>query len=108
MAKTINFSNGTQAVYMDNADLEKVAFQIVTDGSFDGTTTTAKLQESCDDSNWHDVEDSSGNAVEITVGAASTSYMLKSSIVFGQYVRCLVTVGDATTGSADVHNNYKA
>lgn len=108
MGKTINFSDGNQGIYFNNSSLEKVAVQVVTDGTYDGTTTTATLQESVDGSNWHNVEDSAGAAVTITLAAASTSYILKSGIVYGDKVRCLIGIGNATTGTAVVSSSYKA
>lgn len=100
-------SNDLSKSKFQNDSLENVMIQLVTDGDFDGTTTTATLQESNDGVNFNNIEDSLGNAVEIMLAAPSTSYLLKTGIFYGKTLRVLIDVGNATDGEISVFGNSK-
>ena len=61
--------------------------QIVTPASYDGSTDEITLQESVDGANWNDILDNMGNSLKIVLAAPSTSYMLKTTIFLGVYVK---------------------
>ena len=104
----IDISNGDTVSNFNNSQMEKLIVQIVTDGTFNGSTTKVEIQESLDGVNWQTIENKSGDKLEVVLDAASSSFMLKTDIAFSDTIRANITAGDATAGLLTLKNNYKA
>ena len=103
----INISQGDKVVMMPNGSQELLIVQLVTDATFNGTTTKAEIQESLDGQNWLTIQNKNGDTLEVVIDAADSSFMLKTDIAFSKTIRANVTAGDATTGMISLNNNYK-
>lgn len=104
----IDIGNGDAIANFNNSQMENLIVQIVTDESFNGTTTKVEIQESLDGVNWQTIENKSGDVLEVVIDAAGSSFMLKTDIAFSDTIRANITAGDATSGILTVKNNYKA
>ena len=71
----IDIGNGDAIANFNNSQMENLIVQIVTDESFNGTTTKVEIQESLDGVNWQTIENKSGDVLEVVIDAAGSSFM---------------------------------
>lgn len=75
------------------------SIDIVTNSAYNGTTGTAVLQQSNDNTNWAGVlQDDNVTACSFTLATAST-YTWQLKAVLFKYYRIVYTKGDATLGT---------
>lgn len=87
---------------------EKTAVQVVTNLAYDGGVTDIyTIQESNDGINWNNIEWDSV-ILELPIDAANDTFMLKTYIFYGLYLRGVYTNGTATQGILTITTQTKA
>ncbi len=105
---TYNTAGGSAPITIINGkqSAENAAIQVVSDGIYDGTTATITIEESNDGTNWNEIE-SGGVVLQLPINAPSDTFMLKTTIFLGDFIRAAFVAGDATQGVLTIITKLK-
>lgn len=105
----IDVTLGSQNVEISiNEAREKVLISYQTSSDYVGTTATIAFEHSIDGVNWHALIDEIGSTVfPAVLNAADINAAAYSNVYFGNKMRAVFVVGDASAGTVIVNTSLK-
>lgn len=86
-----------------NADCDNQLYvRVISSSDWVGTTAKVTIEEGIDGTTWDKAKNDSAADAEVTISAASTTYVIRIPSIYGKKAQINFTKGDATVGKVTV------